>query len=79
MYLSSAPRPQRLTTTQIDVLLKICQHFVHWSDSDLLGIRKSSDGCRCLTLLFVYLSCLENGHDGESNFLCVKVVAQAYG
>ncbi|OAX44755.1 hypothetical protein K503DRAFT_3167 [Rhizopogon vinicolor AM-OR11-026] len=63
VYLSSAPRPQRLTTAQTDVLLKICQYFVHWSDSDVLGIRKSSDCCRRLILLFVYLSCLENGHD----------------
>ncbi|KAG2129907.1 hypothetical protein DEU56DRAFT_757968 [Suillus clintonianus] len=64
-YLSSAPRPRNLTTTQTDVLLKTCQYFVHWSDSDLLGIRKSSDCCRYLTLLFVYLSCVENGHDAS--------------
>ncbi|KAG1755140.1 uncharacterized protein EDB91DRAFT_275391 [Suillus paluster] len=42
-----------------------CRFFVHWSDSDLLGIRKSSDCCRYLTLLFVYLSCIENGHDAS--------------
>ncbi|KAG1783804.1 hypothetical protein EV702DRAFT_957277 [Suillus placidus] len=65
VYLSSAPRPQNLTTAQTDVLLKTCRYFVHWSDSDLLGIRKSSDCCRYLTLLFVYLSCIENGHDGD--------------
>ncbi|KAG1833955.1 hypothetical protein EV424DRAFT_858051 [Suillus variegatus] len=65
VYLSSAPRPRNLTTTQTDVLLKTCRYFVHWSDSDLLGIRKSSDCCRYLTLLFVYLSCIENGHDAS--------------
>ncbi|KAG2350516.1 hypothetical protein BDR05DRAFT_27310 [Suillus weaverae] len=65
VYLSSAPRPQNLTTAQTDVLLKTCRYFVHWSDSDLLGIRKSSDCCRYLTLLFVYLSCIENGHDAS--------------
>ncbi|KAG1867910.1 hypothetical protein DFJ58DRAFT_742852 [Suillus subalutaceus] len=65
VYLSSAPRPRNLTTTQTDVLLKICRYFVHWSDSDLLGIRKSSDCCRYLTLLFVYLSCVDNGHDAS--------------
>jgi len=57
----------------MDVLLKTCQYFVHWSDSDLLGIRKSSDCCRYLILLFVYLSCLENGHDGEWNSFVVVV------
>ncbi|KAG1757425.1 hypothetical protein EDB19DRAFT_1900951 [Suillus lakei] len=67
MYLSSAPRPQNLTTAQTDVLLKTCQYFVHWSDLDLLGIRKSSDCCRYLTLLFVYLSCIENGHDASDH------------
>lgn len=65
VYLSSAPRPRNLTTAQTDVLLKTCRYFVHWSDSDLLGIRKSSDCCRYLTLLFVYLSCIENGHDAS--------------
>lgn len=65
VYLSSAPRPQNLTTAQMDVLLKTCRYFVHWSDSDSLGIRKSSDCCRYLTLLFVYLSCIENGHDAS--------------
>ncbi|KAG2121069.1 uncharacterized protein F5147DRAFT_664191 [Suillus discolor] len=66
LYLSSAPRPRNLTTAQTDVLLKTCRYFVHWSDSDLLGIRKSSDCCRYLTLLFVYLSCIENGHDASN-------------
>ncbi|KAG2159577.1 uncharacterized protein EDB93DRAFT_1073996 [Suillus bovinus] len=65
VYLSSTPRPRNLTMAQTDVLLKTCRYFVHWSDSDLLGIRKSSDCCRYLTLLFVYLSCIENGHDGD--------------
>ncbi|KAG1889647.1 uncharacterized protein F5891DRAFT_965376, partial [Suillus fuscotomentosus] len=57
--LEISPQPKQM------FYLKTCRYFVHWSDSDLLGIRKSSDCCRYLTLLFVYLSCIENGHDGD--------------